>query len=80
MAKKEIEVEKHILVPEHRKLSEEEKIEIMKKYKAKEKQFPKIKKTDPAIRNLNPKQGDMIEIKRKIISKDEYYFYYRIVI
>jgi len=80
MTKKEIEVEKHILVPEHRKLSEEEKEQILKKYNTKEKNFPKIMRTDPAIKNLNVKEGDIIEIKRKVLTTGETYSYYRVVV
>ncbi len=80
MAKKDLEVEKHVLVPEHRKLSEEEKTEILKKYNVREKKFPRIKKTDPAIKNLNPEEGDIIEIKRESVSTNQTYLYYRVVI
>jgi DNA-directed RNA polymerase subunit H len=78
--KKEIEVEKHVLVLKHIKLSEKEKKEILKKYNATEKEFPKIKKNDPAIKNLDVKEGDMIEIKRKVLTTGEEYSYYRVVI
>ena len=78
--KKEINVRKHFLVPEHRKLTEEEKQEILKKYNATEKEMPKINKKDPAIKNLNVKEGDLIEIKRKVLTTGEEYLYYRVVI
>jgi len=80
MAKKDLEVEKHVLVPEHRKLSEEEKAEVISRYNANEKKLPKIKKTDPAIKNLNPEEGDIIEIKRKSSFTNKPYIYYRVVI
>ncbi len=78
--KKEIDVGKNFLVPEHRKLSEEEKQEILKKYKATEKELPRIKTDDPAIKNLEVKEGDIIEIKRKVLNTEENYFYYRVVV
>ncbi|MCK4428867.1 MAG: DNA-directed RNA polymerase subunit H [Candidatus Aenigmarchaeota archaeon] len=78
--KKEIDVGKHVFVPEHRKLSEDEKQEILKKYKLTEKGFPGIKLNDPAIKNLNVEIKDIIEIKRKVLGTDENYLYYRAVI
>jgi len=80
MVKKEVPVNEHFLVPEHRKLSAEEKQQIMQKYDAEEKQFPKISIKDPAIKILNPEIGDMIEIRRKVLDSDESYLYYRVVV
>ncbi len=79
MVKKEVPVNEHFLVPEHRKLSAEEKAEIMQKYNATEKQFPKISIKDPAIRIFSPEPGDLIEIKRKVLDNKGEYLYYRIV-
>lgn len=78
--KKEIEVGKHFLVPEHRKLSDEEKKEVLERYNATEKEMPKISKKDPAIKNLGVVEGDLIEIKRKLLTTGENYFYYRVVV
>lgn len=69
----------HLLIPEHRKLSKEEEEEILKKYNAKKEQFPKISLKDPAIKNMDVKKGDIIEIKRKSYLGEEY-FYYRVVV
>lgn len=79
MVKKEISVNEHFLVPEHRKLSPEEKEAILKKYNATDKQLPKISIKDPALRILEPKEGDLIEIKRKVLESKDFYLYYRIV-
>ena len=80
MVKKDILVNEHFLVPEHRKLSPEEKEAILKKYNATDKQMPKISIKDPAIRILEPKEGDLIEIKRKVLDSNDFYLYYRIVV
>lgn len=80
MVKKEIDVEEHFLVPEHRKLSDEEKQELMKLYNTTEKEMPKIRKEDPAIKKLDVSEGDVIEIKRKVLTSGENYFYYRVVV
>jgi DNA-directed RNA polymerase subunit H (RpoH/RPB5) len=80
MGKKEVEVEKHVLVPEHKKLNEEEKEELLETYNVNEKELPRIKKDDPAIKKLEVKVGDIIEIKRKVLTTGEDYSYYRIVV
>ncbi len=78
-AKKEFAIFDHELVPEHRVLSEEEKAELVKKYKIKLSQLPQIKADDPAVQALDAKPGDVIEIKRKSPTAGVYY-YYRIVV
>ncbi|MFH1771104.1 MAG: DNA-directed RNA polymerase subunit H [archaeon] len=55
----------HILIPEHTKLSEKEKNELMSKYNIEIKDLPKIMITDPAIRHLGVKEKDIIKIVRK---------------
>ena len=55
----------HELIPEHRKLNEKEAEEILKKYKITKNQMPKITAADPALKGLDVKKGDIIEIKRK---------------
>ncbi len=60
----EFKVTDHFLVPEHTKLSEEEKQKLLEKHNISLKQLPMIKLTDPAIQPLGPKVGDVIRIKR----------------
>ncbi len=69
----------HKLVPEHRILKEEEKQEILKNLNVGVHQFPKILKNDAAIRDMEPKQGDIVEIKRKSRTTGEAK-YYRVVV
>ncbi len=70
----------HVLVPKHVLLSEQEKVEIIKKYGInKLNQFPKILKTDPIVNVLGAKEGDLIKITRKNSSGKES-IYYRVVI
>ena len=70
---------KHILIPEHRKLNEEETKEILKKYDVSRKQLPRIKINDAAILELNPEKGDIIEIIRSSPTTGKSYFY-RVVV
>ena len=58
-------ITKHKLVPEHIKLSEEEKQKIMDAYNLLENQFPKIFLSDPAIQKLKPEVGNIIKIRGK---------------
>ncbi len=69
---------KHFLVPKCRILSEEEKKELLKRYNVKESQLPKILASDPMVKALNAKVGDIIEIERNIFGRKS--IYYRIVI
>ncbi|OYT42154.1 MAG: DNA-directed RNA polymerase subunit H [Candidatus Aenigmarchaeota archaeon ex4484_224] len=62
---KEIDVSKSELVPKHRVLSEKEKEELLKKYRVTLKQLPRILSSDPMVKLLNAKIGDIIEIERK---------------
>lgn len=55
----------HELVPEHRVLSLEEAVEILKKLGVKPWQLPQISVNDPVVRLLGAKPGDIIEIKRR---------------
>ncbi|NJF26054.1 DNA-directed RNA polymerase subunit H [Thermococcus sp. Bubb.Bath] len=78
-AKKEFNVFMHELVPEHRILGEEEREELLKKYRIKLSQLPQILASDPAAVELEAKPGDVIEIKRKSPTAGVYY-YYRLVV
>lgn len=74
----EFDIAKHELVPEHIKLTEEEKKKVLEKYNISTRQMPSILKTDPAIQTLNPVPGDIIMIKRKSATAGES-AYYRVV-
>ncbi len=68
----------HELIPEHKKLNEKEAEEILKKYKIVKTQMPKISVADPALKGLDVKKGDIIEIKRKSETAGTA-LYYRVV-
>ena len=68
-------VAKHVLIPEHLKLSEKEKKELLEKYNITLQELPKILKDDPAIASLNAKPGDVIKITRKSVTAGEAIFY-----
>ena len=78
-SKMEIDITKHELVPKHIILSEEEKKKLLKELNIKLSDLPRIKVTDPAIKHLNPKPGDVVKIIRKSPTAGEY-IYYRVVV
>ena len=62
----------HYLVPQHRILSKQEAKEIINKYtNGRPELLPKILITDPAVRILGAKPGDIIEIIRRVPPKEE---------
>ncbi len=61
----ELNLAKHIFVPKHTKLSDEDKQKILEQYNISLAQLPKILKTDPAIKELDVKEHDVIKIERK---------------
>jgi len=76
---KKIEVSKHEFVPKHFLLNEEEKEDVLKQYGITLRQLPRILETDSAIREMNPKPGDIVKIIRKSSTAGES-IYYRVVI
>ncbi len=73
--KKEFKLSDHFLVPKHEILSEKEKEEVLKKYNISEKQLPKILYSDPIIKEIGAKVGDLIKITRnsRVAGKTIYY-------
>ena len=65
----------HILIPKHTKLSEKDKKGLFEKYKITFKELPKISPNDPAINDLELKQGDVIKIERKSQTAGNTVFY-----
>jgi DNA-directed RNA polymerase subunit H (RpoH/RPB5) len=67
---------KHVLVPEHIKLTESESLEIMQKYMIKSKlQMPVILYNDIIAKWLGLKQGDIVKIKRYNENSGLSYYY-----
>jgi len=69
----------HELVPEHRILSLEEAIEVLRKLGVPPNKLPRISINDPIVQLLGAKPGDIIEIRRKSPTAGEA-IYYRIVV
>ena len=69
----------HNLVPEHVKLSDKEKAELLAKYNIKARDLPRILLSDPAIAELNVKEGDVVKISRKSQTSGEAAYYRGVV-
>ena len=65
----------HMLVPEHTKLSEEEKQELFTHHNITIKDLPKIHIEDPAIRHLDISENDIIKIIRNSKTAGKSVFY-----
>lgn len=66
---------KHVLVPEHRIMSEKEKRELLKKYSITLNNLPRIRVRDPAAMAIGARVGDVIEITRKSRTAGEIKYY-----
>jgi len=69
---------KHVLVPEHTVLSNDEKQKLLDNFKISEVQLPAIGIKDPVVMLLKTKAGDVIKILRK--SKNNTHVTYRRVV
>jgi len=77
--KEDIKIEKHVLVPKHTLLGEEEAKEVLERYNITFGQLPKISKKDPALSSLDVKPNDIIKIIRNSATAGKS-VYYRVVI
>jgi len=74
-----LDLSKHEYVPKHAKLSNAETEKLLTNYNISKKQLPKILKSDPAIVDMELKQGDVVKIIRKSATCIES-VYYRVVV
>ncbi|VDP41320.1 unnamed protein product [Soboliphyme baturini] len=59
-----VNITEHELVPEHVVMSNEEKTELLTRYKLKESQLPRIFSYDPIVRYFGLKRGQVVKIIR----------------
>ena len=55
----------HELVPKHEVVSLEEGVEVLRRYGIRPEQLPWIKASDPVIRAIGARPGDIIKIVRR---------------
>ncbi len=63
--KKSFDPQVHVYVPKHEILKEEEAIKLLKRYNISKKQLPRMAKSDPVVKFIGAKIGDVIKITRK---------------
>ena len=76
----DFDITKHILVPEHTKLTDEEKLKLLETLNLSLKQLPRMLSSDAAIKHLQANNGDVIKIKRKSFVTKEPVEFYRVVV
>jgi DNA-directed RNA polymerase subunit H len=69
----------HALVPKHEILSVEEKSQLLAQYKVQPYQMPQVKSTDPAVKAIGAKPGDVLRIIRKSSTAGEHIAYRYVV-
>ncbi len=79
MAEELKQIIRHFLVPDHIKLTPEQRDALLKKFNISIKQLPMIQISDPALLDRGFNVGDVILIKRKSLTTKEA-DYYRVVV
>jgi DNA-directed RNA polymerase subunit H len=70
---------KHELVPKHVLLGPDEAKQVLEQYHIKAFQLPYIKSTDPAVRKIGAKPGDIVRVIRTSQTAGESDFYRYVV-
>ena len=73
------EIFEHALVPKHEIMSEKEKSQLLAQYKIHPYQMPQVKATDPAVKAIGGRPGDLLKIIRKSATAGEHIAYRYVV-
>ncbi|MCS7121973.1 MAG: DNA-directed RNA polymerase subunit H [Archaeoglobaceae archaeon] len=74
-----VRLQDHILVPKHEILSKDKAEELLKLLGITREQLPKIKTSDPIVKEIGAKPGDIVKITRKSLTAGESLFYRLVV-
>jgi len=76
---KKFDVTRHVLVPKHEIMSKEEVKALLKRYGIRKEDLPWIRLTDPVVKAIGAKRGDVIRIIRESPTAGKT-VYYRVVV
>jgi len=69
----------HVLVPKHEIATQEEREKVLSEYRVQPYQLPRLKASDPAVKAIGAKPGDLVKVTRDSPSAGKYVSYRYVV-